>query len=111
MTPAARGVPAAALAGVLLLATLAAFGPWLASAYFLFDDYAVVDAASTRPLATLLRGAFGHFRPAGLVLFRAEALAFGWTAPAGWALVSVGLHFLNVLLVAALLLRLGSWAP
>jgi hypothetical protein len=103
-----RDTPTAALSGGLLLATLAVFGPWPASAYFLFDDFAVVDAASTRSLTTLLQGAYGHFRPAGLVLFHVEALAFGWNAPVGWALVSVGLHFLNVALVAALLLRLGS---
>lgn len=96
-----------ALGAALALVALVAFLPLAASAFFLFDDYAVVGVTSMTPLRTLVRTNYGFFRPAALALFRGEALAFGWAAPWAWAAVSAALHLGNAFLAAALYRRVG----
>ena len=96
-----------ALGAALALVALVAFLPLAASAFFLFDDYAVVGVTSTTPLRTLVRTSYGFFRPAALALFRGEALAFGWAAPWAWAAVSAALHLGNASFAAALYRRAG----
>ena len=108
MDQAHGGRPAAiSLAGALLLVALLVLLPQARSAFFLFDDYAIVGITSTTPLAVLVRTSYGFFRPAALALFRAEALLFGWTAPWGWDAVSAALHLAGALLAATLFRRSG----
>lgn len=96
-----------ALGAALALVALVAFLPLAASAFFLFDDYAVVGISSTTPLRTLAWTNYGFFRPAAAALFRGEALVFGWAAPWAWACVSAVLHLGNALVAAALYRRAG----
>ncbi len=99
-----------ALAVLLVaLVTGVAFAPHAAGYFFLFDDFALVSVAMKSPLREFFVTAVGgFFRPVALCLVWLESLAFGWSLPWGYAMVSAALHGLNSLFVFLLLRRLGQ---
>lgn len=101
---------------VLLFVAIAAvecalvFVPIVAGAFFVWDDYAHLDAARSFPLDALLREPVlgGLFRPVGLAALKAQFALFGWTAPAGYAAVAAILNLLNAVLLAFVLRAFGE---
>lgn len=95
--------------------------------FFLFDDFRVIGYAGHYPLwAVVGAPLLGFYRPAALLIVRAENWAFGWQAPGGYLAVSLALHALcagllfvvsrqlvpsrRVAWVAASLFLLSPWA-
>lgn len=106
-------------AAPLLLGLLAllAWAPTLWRSGFSYDDHEILESPCVRgelPLACAFdrdywhhRGDAGHWRPAAVLLLRADAAVWGERA-AGFHLTNVLLHALVVLLAAYLLRRLAA---
>jgi len=96
-------------AAALVLITAAAFRRTV-NFYFLSDDFILLKYANVRPdLRALFStgGGDGFFRPVGYLSLALNSL---WASldPAFWHASSVTLHVINVLLVFALSLQIGS---
>jgi hypothetical protein len=101
---------------VLLFVAIAAiecalvFVPAVVGAFFVWDDYAVLDASRSFRLAALFGAPVlgGVFRPVALAAFKAQFALFGWTAPAGYVAVVAVLNLLNAVLLAFVLRAFGE---
>lgn len=101
---------------VLLFVAIAAvecalvFVPAVAGAFFVFDDYANLDAARSFRLAELFGVPVlgGIFRPVGFAALKAQFALFGWTTPAGYVAVVAVLNLLNAILLAFVLRAFGE---
>jgi hypothetical protein len=87
---------------------LVSFCRYALGAFFLFDDFAVVQLASNHRLGEFTSSPFiGFFRPAGFWSLRLLWIWFGWDHPTGYAISSLVLHILNAGLVFTLARVLG----
>jgi hypothetical protein len=84
---------------IALGAALVVLGRAVLGYFFLFDDFALVGAASLQPLDALLSSPLiGFYRPAGFALLWLGARGFGWETPAGFLGISILIHAINALL-------------
>jgi hypothetical protein len=99
---------------VLLFVAVAAaecalvFVPTVAGAFFVFDDYAHLDAVRSLPMTSFFGAPIvGLFRPLTLLAMKAQFVCFGW-APSGYAAVTALLNLSNAVLFAFVLRSFGE---
>jgi hypothetical protein len=99
---------------VLLFVAIAAvecalvFVTTVAGAFFVWDDYAHLDAVRALPMASFLGATIlGLFRPLTLAAMKAQFICFGW-APSGYVAVTALLNLGNAVLFAFVLRSFGE---
>ncbi len=104
-----RRLPVLLFVAIAVVECALVFVPAVAGAFFVWDDYAVLDAVRSFHLSTLFEvPVLGIFRPVTFAALKAQFALFGWTTPAGYVAVVAVLNLLNAILLAFVLRAFGE---